>query len=473
MGDLLRRHARRRDIACRSRGRARVMHRLAPSSTASPLRGARHWIGAGIAGIALMLARGAALADTPAIDFTETERRRILQHSPLPPAPADPTNRVADDPAAAHFGQYLFFDPRFSANGKVSCATCHDPANGFSDGLPLSNGIATAKRNAPTLWNVAYNRWYFWDGRADTLWMQALFPMENPAEMGSTRTTIARAIHADPRLRSAYESLFGDLPDMSNPARFPPRARPTNEPEHIGENHAWQAMSPDDREAVNRVFVNVAKAIAAYERKLISRNSPFDRFAAGLRESDPTKLAALSPDAQAGLRLFIGRGKCRFCHSGPNFTDGEFHNVRVPPADGGAPTDPGRYAGIPQLKADPFNSRGPYSDAPNGSKAELLEFLTNNPENWGAFKTPSLRNVTRTAPYMHAGQFPSLDRVLHHYSTFDGALSLGHHAQETILRPLRLTPQEHRQLRAFLESLTDESIDPALLRAPAAPQLPR
>lgn len=414
-----------------------------------------------------------ARADSPAIDFTDAEVRLILQHAPLPPLPPDPTNAVADNPAAARLGQFLFFDQRFSANGKVSCATCHDPAQGFSDGKPRSVGIATAARNAPTVWNAAYDRWYFWDGRADTQWMQALFPLEHPDEMGSTRTTIARAIAADADLKQAYEAIFDSLPDFTDNTRFPARARPTDDPAHAADNIAWQAMQPTDRDVVNRLFVNFAKTIAAYERKLISRNSAFDQFAAGLRDNDDAKRNALSPEAQAGLRLFIGRGNCRICHAGPNFTDNEFHNARVPPLGGGQPVDPGRYAGIDLLKASPFNAAGAYSDAPAGREADLLEFLVNNAENWGAFKTPTLRNVARTAPYMHQGQFKTLDHVLHHYSTFDNAVSLGHHAKETILQPLRLTGDEQRQLRAFLESLTDESIDPALLRKPSKPMARR
>ena len=229
-------------------------------------------------------------------------------------------------------------------------------------------------------------------------------------------------------------------------------------------------MSEQDREAVNRIFANLGKAIAAYERKLVSRRSPFDRFAEGLATGDVERMnAALSPSAQRGLELFISpRAGCTLCHNGPNFSDGEFHSIGVPPAGGGLPTDPGRYVGVEVLRRDPFNALGSFSDAPDGSTAARTGSIANGPHNWGNFKTPTLRNVARTAPYMHQGQFATLDEVLHYYSTLEGAVQLDHH-QEQILKPLQLSEQEREDLRAFLESLTDEGIDPALLEAPDAP----
>lgn len=416
--------------------------------------------------------RPAQSADAGHVRFTEQEQRRVLQHSPLPPPPPDPTNAVADNPAAARLGQRLFFDPRLSSNGRISCATCHQPQRHFADGKPLAEGLSRVERHTPALWNVAYNRWYFWDGRADTLWSQALQPIERPDEMGGSRTDVARLIAADRELRAAYEQVFGPIGELDDPRRFPPGARPHLDGARRPEHAAWESMNPEDRERVERVFVSAGKAIAAYQRRLLSRRSAFDVFVEGLRSGDAEKLSALSASAQRGLRLFVGRGNCRLCHSGPNFTDGEFHSVRVPPLEGGLPRDPGRYRGIEKVLADPFNAAGRYSDRGEGPAAEKLRHLARKPDDWGRFKTPSLRNVALTPPYMHQGQFATLDEVLDHYSTFSRALPAGHHQQETILVALNLTPEEKADLKAFLESLTDVDVDDELLRAPPAAASP-
>jgi cytochrome c peroxidase len=370
---------------------------------------------------------------------------------------------VADDPRAALLGRFLFFDPRLSADGTRSCATCHDPRRGFADGRPLPAGAGSEGRHTPSLWNVAYNRWYFWDGRADSLWAQALEPLERADELGGSRLQVARRVHDDPLLRRAYETVFGPLPDLRRlPARGGPRS---DDPAQVA---TWEALTEAERSAVDGVFVNVGKALGAYERRLVSRRAPFDVFVEGLRRADEGQLAALSPAARRGLRLFIGRAECHLCHGGPNFTDGEFHDTGVPSRSPGAPGDAGRRAGIRLLRASPFNALSRWSDDPAGPAAERLEFLADGPETWGQWKTPSLRNVARTAPYMHQGQLRTLEQVLEHYSTLRGATLGGHH-RETVLRPLALTLDETTDLIAFLESLTDEEIDPALKSAPASP----
>lgn len=397
------------------------------------------------------------------IEFTEAELKRILRHSPLPDPPADPTNRWADHPGAVELGRLLFFEPRLSATGDTSCATCHDPAKSFTDGRALSQGAGPGLRNTMSLWNVAYNRWFFWDGRADTLWSQALQPIERDIELNGSRTRLARLLFADEGLRRAYESVFGDPPDVSDPARFPEEARPAAAGVEDAGHRAWSGMSESDREQVNQVFVNAGKAIAAFERRLLSRRAPFDVFVEGLREGDPVKASALSESAQRGLKFFMGEGNCFFCHAGPNFTDNEFHNIRVPPLDPARPPDSGRFHGAEQVLRDPFNALGPYSDERSGAAADKIEFLANSPENWGRVKTPSLRNVATTAPYMHQGQFADLDAVLRYYSTLEGAVTFGHHDRENIIRPLNLTPEQMADLRAFLESLTDTELPPDLL----------
>jgi cytochrome c peroxidase len=409
-------------------------------------------------------ATGSALA----VNLSDAEVRRIVTHSPLPDAPPDPTNAWADDDRAAHFGQFLFFDTRLSANGAVSCATCHDPREGFADNVQFAQGIGTMDRHTQSLFNVAHNRWFFWDGRADTLWAQALEPIENPVEMGLSRVELVRVLSRESDLRRAYETIFGPLPDLSDPLRFPPAARPNAEEDGRDLDQAWQSMAAADREAINRVFVNIGKAIAAYERRIISRDSAFDRFVAGLRSGDESQLTAMTPSQQRGLKLFVGKANCRLCHAGPNFTDGEFHNNGVPPARGGQPRDAGRYDGAKLVASNEFNAAGRYSDAPNGAAAAKATSIVRSSEQWGQFKTPSLRGIALSPPYMHQGQFETLEEVVRYYSTLEQAVLPSHH-QEQLLQPLGLTEREIDDLVAFLRALSGAPLDRALLHAPDAP----
>ncbi len=392
-------------------------------------------------------------------DFSPEEIARILQHSPLGDPPPDPTNVYFENPEAARLGQRLFFEPGLSKDGTVSCATCHVAGKGLADGRALPERFAV-DRSVPSLWNVAYNRWFFWDGRADSLWSQALKPLENPREQGGTRLGIVRRVVETPVLRAAYERVFGPVPDLTDRRRFPPEGSPTALPPGGPLHAAWTSMSDADRALIDRAFANLGKAIAAYERKLVSRRSKFDVFAEGLRRGDASTMAALSPEARKGLKLFVGRANCRLCHSGPNFSDGEFHNIGVPPLRGGLTPD--RFAAIDEVRNDPFNTRGAFSDdRPLG--VEKLDYLAKLQDTWGQIKTPTLRNVARTAPYMHQGQFGSLEEVLGYYSTLKGMVQAGH-SERFILTPLQLNSGEIASLAAFLEALTDEEIDAALLK---------
>lgn len=421
------------------------------------------------AGFALgALALGLAAAALPReerVVFSDTEVRRLLQHTGLGAPPPDPTNAWADDARAARFGQRLFFDARLSANGEFACASCHDPDQGFADGKQVAEALGTAERHTPTVWNAAFQRWYFWDGRVDTLWGQAVQPLENPLELGSSRTALARLLATDGTLREEYMALFGALPAELDAASLPEHARPVPEDPAHAHARAWESLTPQRRAAVERVAVHAFKALAAYQRRLVSSRAPFDVFAEGLREGDAQKLAALSDSAQRGAKLFVGRGNCRTCHSGPNFSDGEFHDIGIAPRGGGRAQDSGRFGGLARLLADPFNSASPHSDARDGDKARALASLVVGPQSWGEFKTPSLRNVARTAPYSHQGRFATLEDVLHFYSTLEGMLPAGHHA-ESILSALDLSPVEREDLLAFLHSLTDEAVDRALLAPP-------
>jgi cytochrome c peroxidase len=248
-----------------------------------------------------------------------------LRSMPLPelePLPPDPTNRVADDPRAADLGRRLFFDTRLSSNGRVACSTCHQPDRGFQDGTSLAVGVGTTARRTMPIAGMARTPFLFWDGRKDSLWAQALGPLESPVEHGGTRAQYAHAV-AD-HYRGEYEAVFGPLPDLSAvPASAAPAGNGTA-------TAAWVALTETQRDAVTRVFVNIGKAIAAYERRVELGASRFDEYVAAVttgRSGD----SILDDGEIAGLRLFIGRANCTQCHNGPLFTNNEFHNTGVPP----------------------------------------------------------------------------------------------------------------------------------------------
>jgi cytochrome c peroxidase len=333
----------------------------------------------------------------------------------LGPPPADPTNRVADDPRAAELGRKLFFDTRLSANGQVSCATCHIPEKEFQDGTPLATGVGVTNRRTMPIAGMAHSPFLFWDGRKDSLWAQALGPLESPVEHGGSREQYAKVIAA--HYRQDYEALFGTTPALST------------------------------REQTTAVFVNMGKAIAAYERTIEYAPSRFDRYVDALQDTGRAPEGVLSDDEVAGLRLFVGKASCVNCHNGPLLTNNEFHNTGVP-VRAGLPADTGRLAGADAVLRDEFNCRSRWSDAP--SKCDELEFLvTGDHVLERAFKVPALRNVAERAPYMHAGQFSSLSDVIDHYSRAPKAPA-GH----SELDPLRLSARERRQIEAFLRSLS-------------------
>jgi cytochrome c peroxidase len=382
----------------------------------------------------------------------------------VPELPADPTNRVADDVRAAELGHLLFFDTRLSGNDAVSCATCHDPARDFTDGRRVAQGIGENTRNAPTVLNAAYHRWLTWDGRADSLWAQALEPMENDIEMGGDRIAIVRTIAGDPDLRARYEELFGSLPDLSGES-MPEHARPRRDDATDAWSESWEQIEPEQRAEVTTAFVNIGKSIGAYQRRLVSMDSPFDRFVASAESGTYVPVVDFPDGAVRGLALFVGDAGCWECHAGPMLTTAEFHDIGVPPVAGGMPTDAGRFAGADVVKNDPFNAAGVYSDASDGTQARLVRSLLNSPDNWGRFRTPSLREVSRTAPYMHEGRFDSLAEVVRYYSTLEGAVQLDHH-QETVLAPLELDELEQADLVEFLESLDGMPVESEMVEKP-------
>jgi cytochrome c peroxidase len=229
-------------------------------------------------------------------------------------------------------------------------------------------------------------------------------------------------------------------------------------------------MTEDDQHAIDTAFVNIGKAIAAYEHRLVSGPSPFDLYVRAMVSNDRAGMAAYPEAARRGLLLFVGEAGCRQCHSGPMLSDLEFHNIGVPSLDGTLPDDPGRFEGIRTLQQNPFRANGHFSDEPDSIRARSTQTLLQSSEHWGAFRTPSLRNVARTPPYMHQGQFKTLGEVLAYYNTLDDMVVLDHH-QEAVLVPLRLEPQALADLEAFLESLSSPPVEAAL--GQTTPEIPK
>lgn len=369
---------------------------------------------------------------------------RTLWLDQLGPPPTDASNSVADSPAAVLLGNRVFFDTRFSANGEVSCASCHQPEKHFSDGLQKGRGIGESGRNTRSIVGVAHSPWLYWDGRRDSLWAQALSPLEDPNEHGSNRMRIVRLVADEATYRAMYEPLFGPTPEFADRGRFPDDAAPGLSQ---ALDDAWRAMSAEDREAVNKMYANIGKAVAAYERTLLPEPTRFDRYvAAVLDDQDELAETYFSADEVMGLQLFIGKARCTECHNGPLFTNHEFHNTGVLSYPGDLP-DRGRVDGARLVNIDPFNCRGEFSDDPERACAEL-DFMRTGIELIGATRTPSLRNLFDTAPYMHKGQIDTLEEVIEHYDNGLDAM-IGHNEAE----PLSLSRREKKQLLAFLNTL--------------------
>lgn len=377
-------------------------------------------------------------------EFTEAEKATItsLSLSALPPLPADTTNRVADDAAAAAFGATLFFEQRLSRDGTVACATCHLVDRQFQDDRPRSVGLAMTDRRAMPLAGVARAPFLFWDGRKDSLWAQALGPLEDAREHGGTRAANAHFVAG--AFGDRYERIFGPLPDLAD---VPAAASPLGSD---AEKAAWQAMPDDKKREVDTVFANLGKAIAAFERTIVHQPTRFDRFADAIAAGRaPEGDAELSEQEVYGLRLFIGRGNCVTCHNGPRFTDDHFHNTGVPPVDG-LLEDTGRAAGAKKVLADPFNCLGAHRDGGDEACGELRFMVKDSEELERAFKTPSLRGAAARPPYMHSGQIATLADVIDHYVRAPASVS-----GQSELKPLRLSDKERAALIAFLGTLAE------------------
>ncbi|WP_164012755.1 cytochrome-c peroxidase [Pyxidicoccus trucidator] len=352
-------------------------------------------------------------------NLDELDQLRSLHTLPRQP-PKDLTNRVDGVARAEQLGDLLFHDPALSRCGTVSCQSCHG-GDGRTVDTATAEGCGGNRtvRNPPTVLNVAYSRWFMWDGRADRLWSQATLPLTNPVEMDSDATVVAARLD-DTEYRGEYQALFGKWPE--------------EEPGPV-------------------LMTNVGKVLAAYERTLVRIDAPFDedvkRFIAaaeaGQAEEDPAYL---------GLKTFVRKGQCAVCHKSPSLSDDLFHNIGVEDTGDGSG---GQWAVLESLLGWDFNAAGPYSDAPSGTDARRLNTLrtqAKQEELDGAFRTPSLRNVALTAPYMHTGAQATLEDVIDFYNEGgDPAGSFVGKRTDTIV-PLDLSDEEKRALVELLKSMT-------------------
>lgn len=346
-------------------------------------------------GAAAFVIAGAAFAEAPGYDWP------LPDWMPPPPVPADNPMSAAK----VELGRHLFHDARLSRDGTVACVSCHVQARAFTDGRALAVGIhgTTGAKNAPGLGNVGYLPVLTWaNPHMHSLEFQALIPIfgENPDEMGSAgqEAAILATLAADPYYAAAFPRAFPDHP------------------------------APD--------LFTITRALAAFQRSLISVSSPYDAFK---RQGDET---ALSDAAKRGEQLFFDhRFECYHCHSGVHFTD-TLQTALMPEAEVG------------------FHNTGLYSDYP-AAVPGLIE-LTGRPQDAGRFRTPSLRNVAVTAPYMHDGSIPDLRGVIAHYAA--GGRAPDHPQKDGMIQGFAASEAEIADLIAFLESLTDQDflIDPRL-----------
>lgn len=370
--------------------------------------------------------------------------------SSLPPPPATPSNKYADDIDVAKFGKALFFDKRLSKKRQFSCASCHQPEKYFTDGLALAVAFGQTQRSTPTLLGSAWSPWQYWDGRKDSLWSQALDPIEHPDEMGMDRASFVRQLLN--YYEDDYRTLFGDGKDIRKLKNLAKNASPIGSAKQV---KRWNKLSKASRQEINIVFTNAGKAMMAYQRKLALEPSRFDQFVDALVSGQPAK-AFLDEQEVSGMRLFMGKANCASCHNGPFFTNYEFHNIGAPEPNEQA-VDLGRFTGVEKLATEEFTCLSQWSDAGPDDCEEMKFLKRSGPELVGAFKTPTLRNIVETAPYMQAGQFKNLEEVINHYNLpkppFYDREQHPNRPHFDIL-PLKLDEKEIEEIILFLASLT-------------------
>ncbi len=367
---------------------------------------------------ALIFLTGAVRAD---VLLTEDEIEQTLSFGPWPPSfQSDPSNRFSKDATAIKLGQALFNDPVLSVDGAFSCASCHDPDQAFATPEARALGRDLLNRNTPSLRNLAGLRWYGWGGKSDNLWAASLHPIIEEQEMAHSAESLKIAISESTYIDD-FEAIFGHLQDQS-PELF---------------------------------LVNTAKALSAYLETLATDRTIFDDFRDALERRDIAAAKEYPEAAQRGLQLFLGRGKCVFCHNGPRFSNNEFHDAGVPYFLNETEVDQGRFGGLNNLLSSPYTLDSDWNDDPEKKGAWAVRNVRRSHSDFGTFRTPSLRGVAETAPYMHNGSLDDLKSVIRHYSKIDTERL--HADGEAILSELNLSEQEIADLVAFLVTLSKDS----------------
>jgi cytochrome c peroxidase len=329
---------------------------------------------------ALIVALGASAAESDLA--RDSERELVLPFGPWPlPSPVDGSNRVFGSPGAIALGQRLFESPRLGSGSAVRCASCHEPWRAFADGRVRAFGLEAGSRNTPTLLNVSYSRWFGWDGASDTLWGQNIRPLLDPREMNTSAGHVATLLRDDPELSELYRNAFGVDPG-------------------------------EDDEAV---LVDVAKALASYVGTLVTGRTAFDEYRSALLDHDTVVARRYPAAAVRGLSLFVGKGGCARCHGGPTFSDGSFHPSLIHSMLADGERDAGRAIGLERWRQSPYTRHGKFSDLDEAGRGAPQPEIDARGDPAGMFRTPALRGVARTAPYMHDGSVASLcDAALPH-----------------------------------------------------------
>lgn len=405
--------------------------------------------------------------------FTPQEWALVQDIAPLSTAmPANPFNRRDLDVAVAQFGQKLFFetdvseaepltvDSPFGKKGdkaKIGCVTCHAPAQYFVDPRPGSLSLGRngyLRRNTPTMVNAGYYTWAGWTGRHDSL------VMHGAGVWSTSATALSYSHYVYRKYRDEYNAVFPETPldpalDEAAPdaARFPMSGAP--KASAMAPDGPWEKMDPADRKIIQQIQYNLGRAWDSYPRQLVTRNSPFERYIKG--EED-----AISPAAKRGLRLFIGKAACNDCHSGPTLSDNQFHNIGVPTNALLTAPDLGRFADLSAASTNAFGGAGEFSDDKAAAATKHATVTPMDASMTGAFRTPQLLNIDKTAPYFHSGEVATLEGVVRYYNAGgsdkagDGGPGTFAGTKDARMRPLGLSEPEIADLVTFLKTLTGE-----------------
>jgi cytochrome c peroxidase len=430
-------------------------------------------------------------------EFTTDEWTQIHAIEPLSTEQTpNPCNSRAFDDAAARLGQMLFFETDFSpaikvdgpsgtkgTMAKVGCVNCHDPNKYFIDSRTTdgtSHGVDFTTRSSPGMTNLGWYKWFTWAGRLDSLAMQGANAPEAPTDVASTRLYFAHVLYK--KYKDVYNGVFPNQPldaaldpAAADASRFPPAGKP--KAAATDPDGPWEMMAGPDRTIILQIMANVGKAYEAYERKLVTPNSRFQKYVQGDH-------AALTGTEKRGLKLFIGKAACINCHTGPILSDGGFHNLGVPQVGNHVPaTDTGRFGDIPKLLGNAYRGEGMFSDDMAAGAAKLDEVRANETGGMdamfapldstkGKFRTTGLLNIAETGPYFHDGSMRTLKDVVAFYNRGGGDAGTFSGAKDPKIVALGMSDGQMDDLVAFLKTLTGEQPPMEWRANTALPPLP-